>query len=104
VVVLDRDPAAAFTLEQLLTVEGFWVSSASDPRTALAWSRDGGADFLLVDMGLEILNVVPRWERRREDPQPRTPVPVSVGYAVLRPLGVDRGIASHVTVVLAGSR
>jgi DNA-binding response OmpR family regulator len=105
IVVLDRDPAAAFKLEQLLTAEGFWVTSAGDPRTALAWAREGGTDFLMVDMSLEVLDVVPRWERRREDPQPsRTPAPVSVGYAVLRPLAVDPGVARYVTVVLAGSR
>ncbi len=105
VVVLDRDAAAASKVEQLLGAAGFWVSPASDSQTSALWGREEDTDLLMVDMGLHLLDVVPRWERRRGDLQPgATPAPVSAGYAVLRPLASDPGMARYVTVVLAGSR
>jgi DNA-binding response OmpR family regulator len=105
VIVLDRDAAAAFKLVQILSAEGFMTPHATDPMTALAWVREEAADLLLVDVSLQVLDVVPQWERRRGDPRPtQLPSPVTTGYAVLSPLSSDPGAARYTTVVLAGSR
>jgi DNA-binding response OmpR family regulator len=105
VIVLDRDFSAAFKLVHLLSAEGFMAPLATDPMTALAWVREEEPDLLLVEVGLQVLDVVAQWERRRGDPQPaQLPPPVSEGYAVLSPISSDPGAARYITVVLAGSR
>jgi len=104
VVVLDGSADSAAEVSELLTAGGYAVAATADTRTALTWVRDEQAELLMVDMQLQVLEAVPRWERRKGDPQPnRTPTPDTEGYALLRPLGADPSAARYVAVVL-GSR
>lgn len=100
VLVLDADPLARAVVEEILTAERYRVVSTGDPSTAARIVRNDGADFLLVDMGMAVLEAVPRWERRRSDSIQVARSPVAVGYAVLRALENDPRAARYPAVYL----
>ena len=101
ILVLDTDPEARAQIEEILSLKGYRVSSTSDPRTALRMARDERADLVLADIGMSAIDVVPRWERRRSDPDPVAAAPpIAHGYALLRALQVDPAAARFPAVFL----
>jgi DNA-binding response OmpR family regulator len=99
--VLDDDPGSRAQVEEILGLKGYRVTSTSDPRAALRIARDERADLVLADIGMGAIDVVPRWERRRSDPDPVAAVPpISHGYALLRALQVDPSAARFPAVFL----
>jgi DNA-binding response OmpR family regulator len=101
IVVLDDDPGCRAQVEEILGLEGYRVTSTSDPRAALRIARDESADLVLAEIGMGAIDVVPRWERRRSDPDPIAAVPpISHGYALLRALQVDSSAARYPAVFL----
>lgn len=101
IVALDADPRSRALAEEILTAAGYRVASTGDPRTALRMARDEGPDLVLTDIGMAVMDVVPRWERRRSDPDPAKAVPpIAEGYAVLRAFQVDPFAARFPAVYL----
>ncbi len=100
ILVLDADPRSRALVEEILTAARYRVTSTGDPKSAVRMGRDDGADLLLADMGLGVMEAVPRWERRKTDPDPKTRAPVAEGYAVLRALSADSRAARYPTVFL----
>lgn len=99
ILILDRDGRAA---ARILSGGGYWVTTTDDLREAARIARESGADILLVDMSMKVMEVVPRWERRKSDPQPAkgTP-PVAEGYAVLRSIEADPAATRYPAVFLS---
>jgi len=52
VLVVDDEPAIAETVEYALATEGFQVQLAETSHAALALFREGGIDFVVLDVGL----------------------------------------------------
>lgn len=101
ILVLDSDPASRAQVEEILGLKGYRVASTSDARTALRIARDERADLVLADIGMGAIDVVPRWERRRSDPDPVAAAPpIAHGYALLRALQVDPAAARFPAVFL----
>lgn len=99
--VLDADPRTRALVEDALTAGGYRIASTGDPRTALRMARDEAADLVLTDIGMAVMDAVPRWERRRTDPDPAgSSRPISDGYAVLRALAMDPRAARYPAVFL----
>lgn len=100
ILVLDDDPGSRAQVEEILGLKGYRVSSTSDPRAALRLARDERADLVLADIGMGAFDVVPRWERRRSDPDPAAAPPMLHGYAMLRALQLDPAAARFPAVFL----
>lgn len=101
VLVLDRDAGAAAQLERALSENGYWVKSAADPQAAVHILRENEADLVLVEMSQGVLDVVPRWERRKTDPQPASiATPTPDGYAILRSMPSDPSLARYSAVFI----
>jgi DNA-binding response OmpR family regulator len=100
IVVLDADPRSRALLEEILAADRYRVSSTGDTQEAVRIARTEEADIVLADMGMGVLEAVPRWQRRRSDPDPQGPLPVSQGYAVLRGLHQHPGAARCPAVYL----
>jgi DNA-binding response OmpR family regulator len=101
VVVLDDDPSSRARIEEILGLKGYRVSSTSDPRAALRIARDERADLVLADIEMGAIDLVPRWERRRSDPDAGGAAPPIIhGYALLRALQVDPAAARYPAVFL----
>lgn len=104
VLVLGRGPADASLVEQALTGAGYTVIRTEHPHTAVRLAKYGEADLLVVDLELEALGVIPRWQRRRTDPDPvEAALPDTHGYALLRALESDPSAARHTAVFLRGA-
>jgi DNA-binding response OmpR family regulator len=100
-VVLDGDPRARAHVDSALTAQGYHVFSTGDAAAAVRVVRSEASELLLVDLAPGIVDVVPRWERRRSDADPaRATRPLTEGYAILRPLEADPGPADHLVVFL----
>jgi CheY-like chemotaxis protein len=101
IVVLDSDPVSRAQVVEILGLKGYRVSSTADPRGALRIARDERVDLVLADMGMAAIDVVPRWERRRSDPDPvASAPPITQGYALMRALQVDPAAARFPAVFL----
>src|SRR5688500_9328828 len=101
VVVLDHDPRVRAVVVSALTAEGYRATGSADPAVATRAARASEADLVLADLGMSVLEVVPRWQRRASDGNPgRAAAPVEDGYAVLRPLQSDPASFRHLAVVL----
>lgn len=101
VVVLDLDPRVRAVVVSALTTEGYRATGTADPAVAARAARAADADLVLADLGMSVLEVVPRWQRRASDGNPgRAAAPVEEGYAVLRPLQSDPASFRHLAVVL----
>jgi len=97
--VLDLDPEALLRAQEALRDAGHRVTATGDPEKAARLAP--AADVVLVDIALAVLEIVPRWQRRRTDPEeaaPRLAPPFAEGYAVLRSLEADP-IAARFPVV-----
>jgi DNA-binding response OmpR family regulator len=100
-VVLDTDPRARAQVDAALTAQGYRVFSTGEPAAALRAFRIEAGELLFVDLAMGALDVVPRWERRRTDPDPARAIrPLTEGYAILCPLAVSQGPAEHLVVFL----
>jgi len=103
VLVLDDEIVARAESVVTLTRAGFGVVCIEDPREAADRARDGSVDIVLADIAMGVMETVPRWERRRSDPQAgEAPPPITEGYAVLRPLLADPTCARYPLVFLQG--
>lgn len=101
VLVLEPDPLARSHVEGSLRAEGYWVVGTSDPVAAQKLIRVGAADLILADPRESLFAPVPRWARRRTDTE--KPLPdgfFDEGYAVLRSLDIDPGLADFPMVIL----
>jgi DNA-binding response OmpR family regulator len=101
VLVLEPDPLARSHVEGSLRAEGYWVVGTSDPQAAQKLIRVGAADLILADPRESLFAPVPRWARRRTDTE--KPLPdgfFDEGYAVLRSLDIDPGLADFPMVIL----
>ncbi len=101
VLVLEPDPLARSHVEGSLRAEGYWVVGTSNPKAAQKLIRVGAADLILADPRESLFAPVPRWARRRTDTE--KPLPdgfFDEGYAVLRSLDIDPGLADFPMVVL----
>ncbi len=104
VLVLEPDPLARSHVEGSLRAEGYWVVGTSDPKAAQKLIRVGAADLILADPRESLFAPVPRWARRRTDTE--KPLPdgfFDEGYAVLRSLDIDPGLADFPMVILKES-
>lgn len=98
--VLDGDRGNCARIKSLLQHEDYWVFATGDSQVALRLVRAGAIDLLLTDLGMAVLDVVPRWARRRSDAPFESPPAAAEGYAVLRALEADAASARHVIAVL----
>jgi DNA-binding response OmpR family regulator len=103
-VVLEADTVNRFSTERLLRREDYWTFATDDPRAVVRVVTVAAADLVLVDLGLEALDPIPPWERRKNDASFREPAPVLAdGYAILRPLYADPACARFPLVTLRPS-
>jgi DNA-binding response OmpR family regulator len=103
VLVLDEDLVQRAESVVALTRAAFSVVCIEDPREAASRARDGSVDLVLADIAMGVIEAVPRWERRRNDPKAEeAPPPISDGYAVLKPLLIDPTSARYPLVFLEG--
>jgi DNA-binding response OmpR family regulator len=100
VLVLDKDALDRAFVESVLRPSGCLVTPAGDARAAVRWARENPGGLLLVDILLGAFEAVPRWQRRRTDPPSVTDVPPDDGYAALRPVDADPGLARFPVVFL----
>jgi DNA-binding response OmpR family regulator len=101
VLVLEPDPLARSHVEGSLRAEGYWVVGTSDPKAAQKLIRVGAADLILADPRESLFAPVPRWARRRTDTEKALPDGFfDEGYAVLRSLDIDPGLADFPMVIL----
>jgi DNA-binding response OmpR family regulator len=101
VVVLEADTVQRASTERLLRREDFWVVVSSDPGAVLRMAAVSATDVILVELSQELLEPVPRWQRRRGDVVFRgVPTGLKDGYAVLRPLALDPTCARFPVVTL----
>lgn len=98
--VLDADPRGRAGLDSALNAAGYRVVSTPDADAALQSIRKDPPDFVLVDLAMGAMDAVPRWQRRRSDPEPTASVPVSDGHAVLRALEMGPSLPLHMVVFL----
>lgn len=103
ILVFDGDPVSRARTESALRDEHYWVYATGDEKTVARLAHVGAADVVLTDLSMAVLDVVPRWQRRRTDIVPAgTPPSFGDGYAVLRPLQEDPSSARFPIVVLSG--
>jgi DNA-binding response OmpR family regulator len=88
IVILAPDDDSRVVVERLLTARGLSVMATDDPRVAASLARAGTTELLLADLSTQLLEAVPRWSRRREDPE-LVPPTAAEGYALLRSLAHD---------------
>jgi DNA-binding response OmpR family regulator len=85
VVILGQVNESRSVVERLLSARGLIVATTDDPHVAATLAQAVTTELLLVDLALQALDAVPRWFRRRGDPEPQAPT-AAEGYALLRPV------------------
>ncbi len=101
VAILEADTINRFSTEKLLRKEDYWIFATDDPGAVVRTASVSAVDLVLVDLGLNRLEAVPRWQRRRADAVFRgVPAGLTDGYAVLRPLLLDPACARFPVVTL----
>jgi DNA-binding response OmpR family regulator len=100
ILVLDPDVRSAFLVEEALAGAGYAVESVADQAAAASRMREQPADLLLVDLAMDAIEPVPRWERRKSDPDPAHMPLMATGYAILCAMEVDRAAARYPAVYL----
>jgi DNA-binding response OmpR family regulator len=101
VAILEADTINRFSTERLLRKEDYWIFATDDPAAIVRTAAVSAVDLVLVDLGLNGLEAVPRWQRRRGDAVFRgVPAGLADGYAVLRPLLTDPACARFPVVTL----
>jgi DNA-binding response OmpR family regulator len=101
VVVLEADTINRFSTERILRREDYWVFLTEDPAAAARVASVSAVDLVLVDLGLDRLESIPQWQRRRGDATFHgIPPSLTDGYAVLRPLHLDPAAARFPVVTL----
>jgi CheY-like chemotaxis protein len=98
VVILDPNDESRAVVEKLLSARGLNVAGTADPRVAASLAQATSTELLLVDLSMQAIEAVPRWSRRREDPELPPPTTAD-GYALLRALGRDP-LVGHLPLVL----
>ena len=99
VIILDQDGDQRRIVETLLRAHGLTVAATDDAHLAIQLAQAEATELLLVDLSMAALEAVPRWARRRGDPEPRPPAAVE-GYALLRSLGREPLLGRLPLVVL----
>lgn len=100
ILVLDKDALDRAFVESVLRPDGYAVTPTAELKSTARWARENPNGLLLVDILLGAFEAVPRWQRRRTDPPAVTDVPPDDGYAALRPVDADPGLARFPVVFL----
>jgi DNA-binding response OmpR family regulator len=104
VIVIDDDVLSRALAADFLAAGGYEVEATDSPLRAVQVVRDRPPDLVLADLTMAVLDAVPRWERRKGDPDATEFVPLaSEGYAILRPLQVDPTSTRYPVVFLKES-
>lgn len=103
--LVDQDTWCRGIADGVLRGRGYRVVCTGDLPAAVQIAREMLPDLVLVDVRLSLMEPVPVQERRRTDRAVLEPSPrLSDGYAVLRPLENDPGLASCPVVLLRDPR
>lgn len=101
VVILGPGNESRMVVERLLTARGLAVTATDDPRVAATLAQAATTELLLVDLSIQALDAVPRWSRRRADPEPQA-LTEAEGYALLRPVARDPMVGHLPLMTLRG--
>jgi len=99
ILVVDGDEGSRALVEGVLTVARYRVVSPGGADEPAAPSRTEVPDLVLADIASGVMEVVPRWQRRRTDREAGGSA-VGDGYAMLRALEADPFAPCHAVVVL----
>jgi len=99
ILVLDGDGESRALVEGVLTLAHYRVVSRPEPAEPADHARAELPDLVLADIGSDVMEAVPRWQRRKTDREAGGSA-VSEGYAVLRALGTDPSAPCHAVVLL----
>jgi CheY-like chemotaxis protein len=103
--LVDQDTWCRGIADGVLRGRGYRVVCTGDLPSAVQIAREMLPDLVLADVRLSMMEPVPVQERRRTDRAVIEPSPrLSNGYAVLRPLETDPGLASFPVVLLRDPR
>lgn len=103
--LVDQDTWCRGIADGVLRGRGYRVMCTGDLPTAIQIAREMLPDLVLADVRLSLMEPVSVQERRRTDRAVLEPSPrLSNGYAVLRPLENDPGLASCPVVLLRDPR
>jgi DNA-binding response OmpR family regulator len=100
VIILDEHEADRDLVARLLGASGYEVVATGDAGEVVQSARVRVPQTVLVDLRLKVLQDLPRWARRRDDPELELASPFEDGYAVLVPLEHDSSVARFPLVVI----
>ena len=86
ILVLDEDGDSRALVEGVLTLAHYRVVSRPEPAEPAENARAEMPDLVLADIGSDVMEALPRWQRRKTDREAGGPA-MREGYAVLRELG-----------------
>jgi DNA-binding response OmpR family regulator len=99
ILVLDEDGESRALVEGVLTLAHYRVVSRPEPAEPADPARAETPDLVLADIASDVMEALPRWQRRKTDREAGGPA-VTEGYAVLRALGADPSAPCHAVVLL----
>src|SRR5262245_56573179 len=103
--LVDQDTWCRGIADGVLRGRGYRVVCTGDLPTAVQIAREMLPDLVLADVRLSLIEPVPVQQRRRTDRAVLEPSPrLTNGYAVLRPLENDPGLASCPVVLFREPR
>jgi CheY-like chemotaxis protein len=103
--LVDKDTWCRGIADGVLRGRGYRVVCTGDLPTAIQIAREMLPDLVLADVSLSLMEPVPVQQRRRTDRAVLEPSPrLTSGYAVLRPLENDPGLANCPVVLLRDPR
>lgn len=91
-IIAEEGAVLAHCLKNLLAGEGYEVSTATTPDSALSLARSGAGDVVLVDAGLAKSGGYSVCQALRGDPATRD-LPIVLMSAVSRPVEREKGLA-----------
>lgn len=101
VLLIDQDPWCRGIADGVLRGRGYRIVCTGDAQSGVRVAREMLPDLVLADVRLALVEPVPLQERRSSDRTVIEPSPrLSDGYAILRPLEADPGLASFPVVLL----
>lgn len=99
--LLDKDAWCRGIADGVLRGRGYRIVCTGDATSGARIAREMLPDVVLADVRLSLIEPVPLQERRNTDRTVIEPSPrLSDGYALLRPLEADPGLASFPVVLL----